>query len=94
MSSGRKTLVARHGTGVRTRPKNHGRGGHWSWGSRRRHQGLEESTGANTNNKIKHYNKKESGKPKGAREFDPAQTPLPKRETPLSNKETQEALPS
>ncbi|KAG8313970.1 hypothetical protein J6590_103082, partial [Homalodisca vitripennis] len=30
---GRKTLVARHGTGVRTRPKNHGRGGHWSWSS-------------------------------------------------------------
>ncbi|KAG8253298.1 hypothetical protein J6590_038168 [Homalodisca vitripennis] len=33
MSSGRKTLVARHGTGVRTRPKNHERGGHWSWSS-------------------------------------------------------------
>ncbi|KAG8322294.1 hypothetical protein J6590_026550 [Homalodisca vitripennis] len=33
MSSGSKTLVARHGTGVRTRPKNHGRGGHWSWSS-------------------------------------------------------------
>ncbi|KAG8262096.1 hypothetical protein J6590_059838 [Homalodisca vitripennis] len=33
MSSGRKTLVARHGTGVRTRTKNHGRGGHWSWSS-------------------------------------------------------------
>ncbi|KAG8303190.1 DNA topoisomerase 3-alpha [Homalodisca vitripennis] len=33
MSSGRKTLVARHDTGVRTRPKNHGKGGHWSWSS-------------------------------------------------------------
>ncbi|KAG8265204.1 hypothetical protein J6590_100005 [Homalodisca vitripennis] len=32
-SHSRKTSVARHGTGVRTRPKNHGRGGHWSWSS-------------------------------------------------------------
>ncbi|KAG8314405.1 hypothetical protein J6590_093415 [Homalodisca vitripennis] len=51
---------------------------------RRRHQSLEESTRANTNNKIKHYNKKESGKPKGAREFDPAQTTPPQKgDSPL-----------